>query len=339
MKIQIKHQQKLDMRSRMRRVTEPMIYQKAVSSISRGPDAYAQLKMQMYLHTQLNPTAYSGHKGQKNSFDLKQLANPPTTAELRKRLEKGRAQLVTLEVEKNKRIFAAAYKNEPYLKKLLFPQRSDERTITKDANIEFMHALIEYSWKVSPVELDAYFENYADTYASVTQRFKNALLANYTAEELHLRLKKLGKHKTYADYEGRAVHLFDMGALGIVADSFNERTKNSDPETMIRQVTGIATGKSHKETENRKILHRENRPIGLAEVLDALFFICQNARISPIVAELTPKCMHGFIPGREGHDMIAELFFTKRNQSEARSPRESDAVCRGVTGRPKNPID
>ena len=90
-----------------------------------------------------------------------------------------------------------------------------------------------------------------------------------------------------------------MGALGIVADSFNERTKNSDPETMIRQVIGIATGKSHKETENRKILHRENRPRGLAEVLDALLFICQNARISPIVAELTPKCMHGFIPGRE----------------------------------------
>ena len=300
---------RLDMKSGMRIVKNPSMYQKATREVQPGPGALANLYAVMFANTVVQPRAASKHKARPNAKDVADTIILPTRNELRKKLEKGKQRLIQMDVARTKKIFAAAYRNETLLKNLVFPKRHDERTMVPDANERMARVLTKRSWVVSPVRLHDYFGNFEGMYSSVSKDLKTALTAKYTASELHRNLRSLGLWKTYTDFEGRALHLFDMCTLGILADSFDERARGIDVEAMVRQIIGLPTGKKHFETEIDNILRKENRPIGLSAVIDALYYICQNARLAPIVAAVAPENMHGFIRGREGHDMIFEIFF------------------------------
>ena len=107
----------LNTKNKMRRVTNPSMYQKATREVQRGQNALAMLQAVMFANTELVCNVPTRHKARLNKKDAadaaktKEATVAPSKKELRRRLENGRARLVQMEAERNKKIFAAACEN------------------------------------------------------------------------------------------------------------------------------------------------------------------------------------------------------------------------------------
>jgi len=287
------------LRSEMRRVTDKSKYSRAVNSSKTETELYSA----MMENTTLPPKFVPYHKYRKNKFDL----HNPTRAQLDRRIAKQREFIARMTETRDRRLFREAYYNGPLITNMVKRHKSEHKELDKHANIQMARALVELSWRVAEdVGVHEYFDGHKQLFDQANKTLRNALVQDYTWYEVHSMVKKIRHHCVYADFEAKCVHLMGQPALELVAASFTRRA-HSDVHESVKKILGIPTGKRHKETEVLKILQKEHRPIGIASLLDALYFLCQNARVAPIVAQIAPKCMHGFISGREGHDMILEV--------------------------------
>ena len=288
----------INLKSEMRRVNDKAAYSVAVNSSKTEEE----LHKAMTDHTTLPPKYVPYRKYRTKKFDM----HNPTKAQLKRRIEEQREFIARTET-RNKRVFREAYYNGPMITNMIKRTKMEQKELDRNANVLMAKTLVELSWRVaSNIKLGEYFDQHKHLYERATRRLRDTLLLEYNWREVHACITKLKHHTVYADFEARCVHLMGQPAMELIAAMFTRRAHAEVHET-VRKILGIPTGKSHNEKEITRIFQKEFRPIGIAALLDALYFLCQNERVAPIVVEIAPECMHGFITGREGHDMIIEV--------------------------------
>jgi len=289
-------------RSFMRIIKDKAKYQFEINEVKRGPNGAERLKAVMLSNTSLPPVPHANKRERKRNLEH---PKPLTKREQRQRMAKTRIHFDQRIRRYEKKLFSQAWTNGPMLKSAIMERHRPECEPSSRINFEFTEALQDMSWREEECDVAAYFAQFGERLMQLTHLVNATLTSDYTGLELHDNLKKFSQKKTYIDFEGKCLHLMGMQALEVLAEDFTQRTISD--RQITRYILGIPTGKTHSESERKKILQKTFRPVGMGELLEAFYCHCQNVRMIPVMEAVAPEGMLGFIPHREGHDMILRI--------------------------------
>ena len=274
-----------------------------IGALMEEAENFEQLMEIIVANTGLKGTVRERNKQRKK----KDVEKKQSHAQSQKRMERVRKSMAARVKKQENALFSAALSNGPLLKSTIMEVPTDVSFCSVKDNAEYVAALKSGNWRRKACQPDDFFRDFKP-FADLDPKVIAELTAEFEWESLLPSREGLGHTKTFADFEAKVAHRMGPRALAIVAKKFSEwAADTSIIDEIIQKLIGIPTRKTHSETDIQKILQKVRRPIGIQGLFRAWFSGAQALRLRSLIHLVAPANMHGFIPNREGHDMVLQL--------------------------------